>query len=357
MRRAGEIFAIALALALLTIIAFYSNRPAEQQISVPSMTDTGRRGIAAWSMVLRREGFDVRAFTAHLTELDARDTTLVLAGSPFDIISQPTTGEMRALAQWVRGGGHVVLVGFAAPRSDEQLLGIPKITVLSKVVTHSATVTPDVRFGFPVKRLRGDFNAYYRAAKHHRVLARSSLGILAERHALGKGDVVAIADTELFDNATLAKADNARFAVALVGTHRVLFDEAVYGLSGDRRFWDVLGTPMRTAVILAGLLALLAIAGNVFPFVPPLLPPQTAARTSSGYIESLAQLLAAGGARTHAIATFAESALQRMRGRSVADGIRTRMNELSELAQRRSASDADVVRAGELYATIRKDVK
>src|SRR5207248_1744253 len=103
---------IALALALLTAIAFYSNRPTGEQFSVPSMTDTGRRGVAAWSTVLRREGFEVGAFTSRLTQLDARDTTLVIAGSPLDAVSQPTSGEMRALAQWVRGGGHLLLVGF-----------------------------------------------------------------------------------------------------------------------------------------------------------------------------------------------------------------------------------------------------
>lgn len=356
MRKTAEIAAIALAVALLAAIAMYSNRPADQQYSVPSTSDSGSRGIAAWALLLRREGLQVRAFTTHLTQLDARDATLVLAGGPGDLDSPPTSGEMHALAQWIRRGGHAVLVGFALDRTASRELHVSELVVLSRR-SADATVTPGLRFGYPVKRLRGDFNAYYKAAKYQRVLARTRFGVLAERHALGKGDVLAIADTELFDNATLAKPDNARFGVAIFATKTVLFDEAVYGVNSDRRFWDVLGAPMQAAVIIASILALLAIGANILPFAPPLRAPKGVPRTSSSYIESLAQLLAAGRARTHAIATFADSARRRVRGRSVTDGIRARMNELSDLANRLHPADADVVRAGELYAAIRKDVK
>ncbi|MBV9269538.1 MAG: DUF4350 domain-containing protein [Candidatus Eremiobacteraeota bacterium] len=356
MRRAGEICVIALALALLTVIAAYSNRPSDEQYSVPSMKDSGTRGVAAWSILLRRVGLDVRAFTSRLTQLDADDTTMVLAGDGSDLVSPPTSGEMASLADWVRRGGHLILVGFALDGADAKALGLSKITVLSKV-TNGAVVTSSVHFMYPVRRLRGSFNAVYAPAKHHTVLARTHFGILAERHALGRGEVVAIADTEVFDNGTLATADNARFSVAIFRSKRVLFDEAMYGSRTDRRFWDVLGAPMQAAVILACILAALAIAGNMLPFAPPLQPAKAAPRTSSGYVESLAQLLAAGGARTYAVKTFADAALQRVRGRSVRDGIQARIDELTALAQRRTAANTDVMRAAQLYAAIRKDVK
>jgi len=355
-RRPLEIGVVALALALLAAIAAFSNRPEGEQPSVPSMSDTGRRGVAAWALLLRREGFDVRPFAGRLTQLNARGATLVLAGDPTDLVSQPTGGEMDALAHWVRGGGHVVFAGFQLGRSAQTKFGVSRLDAGTKT-TPRATVTLHRPFPFAVRRLQGTFNASYAPAKDHRVLARSSLGILAEEHPLGKGDVVAIADPELFNNSTLAKADNARLGVALFHSNRVLFDEGVYGLTGDRRFWDVLGAPMQAAVILACIVGLLAIAGNILPFAPPLRTAEAARRTSAGYIESLAQLLSAGRARAYAIATFAESARRRMHGRNVTDGIRARMNELSDLANRSRSSDADVLRAGELYSAIRKDVK
>jgi hypothetical protein len=128
---------------------------------------------------------------------------------------------------------------------------------------------------------------------------------------------------------------------AVVGRGPVAFDERPYGYDRTRSLWSVLPAPVHAAVWIAVLAAVLALIGANVPFAPPILREPPADRDSSDYLRSMAALLRRGRAGRPAIERFARAY--------------PASQELAELAAITRPSDAQVLRAALLYATLRKE--
>lgn len=118
---------------------------------------------------------------------------------------------------------------------------------------------------------------------------------LVTREAIGAGEIVFIADTTVLTNELLAIADNAAFAVALVGERdHVIFLEGVHGVEA-RSGWAAL--PNRWRAVLGGL----ALAGLLFMwsrgtrFGPPEAERRTLDPPRVEYVQALAATLARTG--------------------------------------------------------------
>jgi hypothetical protein len=129
----------------------------------------------------------------------------------------------------------------------------------------------------------------------------------------GRGRLVLVGSAAFCDNAHIAKADNARLALALLAglapdNATVHFDEYRQGFEENKSFLDIIGVSgQRLLWQVAGVLGLLALSAGVRFGLPLPLPPKK--RLSSEYVSSVADLYRRAGARDAAL----EGALTRLR--------------------------------------------
>ena len=185
---------------------------------------TGADGLAAYAELLARHGHPVQQLRVSLddAELDP-GTTLVLADP-----QRITDEEGRALAAFVTAGGRLVAAGlgvepvlaglpgggpeWAGGRVDPAvpLLAVPEVAGVTTVEA-------------------GGSGVWRRAGGMVPVLGEAD-GVLAAVATVGRGRVVALADSSPLQNRLLARADNAAFALNAVGEGRpVAFAEAQHG--------------------------------------------------------------------------------------------------------------------------------
>lgn len=193
---------------------------------------TAPEGLAGFADLLEARGHPVgRARTPlHRAELDPR-TTLVVADAP-----RLSAAGTRALHRFVAAGGRLVVAGRSAGTIAGALLGegpawaprpatparplapVPEVAGVSTVVTAG----------------RGSFAGTGPALP---ALAGPD-GVLAAVASSGRGRIVAVADSSVLHNRLLARADNAAFGLAAVGTtgRAVRFAEAHHGYGSGRGF-------------------------------------------------------------------------------------------------------------------------
>ena len=204
-------------------------------------------------------------------------------------------------------------------------------------------------------------------------LLRTPDGLAAIAYPFGKGEVVAIVAPDVFGNANLALAQNARFAynVLLAGGGPVAFDERVHGYAEDRSLWDAMPRPARLGFWLALAAVALALVEANVRFAPaiPVDPPDE--RDSSAYVASMAALLRRARAARAAVERFADDAMRRTRRRygiAPSDGlavmapridrdeVRTALAELERLREIPRPDDRTLIRAAQLNSRLRKDL-
>jgi len=361
MRLSREAVLLAVALLVVAAIAIAKGTASGGAVSTFSTYDTGRNGYRALYETLLRERIPVRRFEAPVGLLDRDVRTLVISSwyRPDRITISPLDpSDRKRLEQFVRSGGTLIVADDIA---TSLLVGFGLDS--GRIYAQA----PDLRPVIPslgvvrgVTRINGTVRVLYRFNAHRTAvpLLGSDRGVAALERRFGRGRVVVITAPDIFSNARLAQADNARFAFQLLaGKGPVAFDERVHGYAQDKSFWAALPQPVRIAVWLAIAMVLLALVDANVRFAPaiPLEPPDE--RDSSAYITSMASLLARARAGKSVITRLADDAAQRVRRRFVhRDDIERSVAELESLRALERPSDADVLRAAQIYTTLRKDL-
>jgi hypothetical protein len=247
----GAILAINLVLWGLDAVApGPSGKPSSSLATTP-------RGFSAWAELAQRNGVRVVALRESLREAELPDGATVVA---LDVPRLPRA-DARALRDFADGGGRVVAGG---TRPDRLLEGLD--LSWSPRGPRSATV--------------GD-----------RRLSLAGRGSFDEGVFVRRGGLALLADSSPLQNARLATADNAAFALDLAGEGPLLFAEAAHGY-GDARGLAALPGRAKAAllILLAAALALMLARGRRFGPVEPdareLAPPRAA------YVDALAATLA-----------------------------------------------------------------
>ncbi|MDQ2871570.1 MAG: DUF4350 domain-containing protein [Candidatus Eremiobacteraeota bacterium] len=369
--RAADIAFVIGGIVTLALLAIAGEGQPGQAPSVYSTYDFGRNGYAALSELLRRENRTAGQFERPASLLDGVRTLVVSGQAPLDQPVGLTPGDVDALAAWVRAGGHLVLLGRVAMPSSK--LELPKLAAVTAPVHLAVAVEPALQRAH-IRRVAGTFDAVFSrsAKKRARELLAANGKPVALEYAFGRGRITAIGDASIFANVHLARADNARFAYAMLDSSPVAFDERVHGYVQGRSFWSALPASVHTAIWLTCAIVLLGLIGANIRFAPALQPEQSDERDTSAYIDSMARLFQRGGAASRALHDCIEGALRPLRVRAGLgpnagiDQILARIDrplwrdivlELDRLQQHGRLNDSILIRAGRLSAQLRKDVE
>ncbi len=210
----------------------------------------------------------------------------------------------------------------------------------------------------PVPQTRGIISLHSEAGSRLRRTAPDGLALFGDADGpfvlsipVGKGHLVAIADSEFASNRNLPRAENAVFlahvlAQAVPPGGTVLFDEYHHGdiaLASGATLWTALGRPAQLAFTQA-LLALLLVAGVVaVRFGQPVPLGRGQSRTSVEYVASLAGLYRRAKASPAALETIYRQFLRDLSAR-LALAPNVNLEQLSEVAARHGGVDKEALR-------------
>lgn len=375
----GQIALVGLLVAVLAAVATLRERGDERPpYDTYSSYDSAGGGYRAWYALLERLGTGAARFEEREAFLDRSIDTLILSEpAPEAREGEHTRADDDALADWVHGGGRLVLLGGdrfferdkPARRSKEQATAAPP-HASERTIT---TIAPEWRSA-GVARLVTASAERYRPRAEERVLASDPLGALALRYPYGKGEVVAVADRSLFTNRRIASADHARLAYLLgtprVAGARVAFDESIHGYVAPEHWWSIVPRPFLVAVCLVLAALALALFGAAIRLGPPIAADPPREPNSAEFIDSLAALLARGGASGKALndtyrATrralgsalgVAEDAPpERLAARIERADLRGNFLELAKLSEAGNVTAANLVRGAVLAHHLRKE--
>jgi Domain of unknown function (DUF4350) len=294
--RAGDVWLATLVLAGIVVLAVLKSTPAGGGGDTFDVSDYRSGGYAAWYELLRREGVTVERFERRPAYLDASIDTLI-AASPVMPAGENVRGpaDRAALARWVHDGGRLIALGAGS--------------------------------GFPLPYARPG----------------------AVRTSYGRGEVVSIRDAHPFDNALLARADNARLAYVLAKPRRpggvVAFDEALHGAVADRAWWQVLDVPTRVALGCIAIAVLIALGGSALRLGPAVTLRAGREPASDEFVAAVASLYERSRSRRAAIALLASGARH-----ASGDAV----TQLRALAERQTPSDRDLIASAALARAIRE---
>jgi hypothetical protein len=374
----GQLALIALLVVILALLtALREQGEKGPSYDTYSSYDAAGGGYRAWYALLARENAVAGRFEERPAYLDrSLDTLIVSEPAPQARDAEYTRADDDALADWVRAGGHLVLIGddrfFERDKEKRRPKSRPEKApaALERRVT---AIAPEWRAA-GVERIVTASGDRYRPRRGERVLARDALGAVALRYRYGKGDVVAIADRTLFTNRRIASGDHARLAYLLASPHsagaRVAFFEAIHGYLAPEHWWALVPRPFLVAVILVLAVLALALFGAAIRLGPPISAEPPREPNSAEFIDSLAALSARGGARGKALReTFratrralgaalgvAEDAPpERVAARIERADLRGNFLELAKLSQSGNVSPASLVRGAVLAHHLRKE--
>jgi hypothetical protein len=304
-----ETLLVVAAVVLLGILATLRQSAQETRRDAYSSYDAGPAGYRAWYEVLVREGVRVERFERLPAFLDAGTGTLIWAAPPAAAGNAPAlnAADARALADWVRDGGSLVLLGPAGAISAG--LKLP--------VDRAARPVRDARFAATLRAQGIDAVAWaaapprYASRRSDEMLARDRTGVLALRYRLGRGTIVAVVDASPVTNARLGLLDGGRFAFGLARparpATRVAFAEAMHGYYVPEHWWQIVPLPFALGVLGAAFVLLVAFAGSAVRLGPPIVPPSLREPTSFEFLDSVAGLLERGRGAKAAVADAVRS--------------------------------------------------
>lgn len=274
-------------------------RPPASPGTGPDSYHRGREGTQALVALLEELG--VPAWRQHEPpndQLPADATLVLIAPDPVQVRTEPQP--LRAVGEWVRRGGRVVVApDFADADEQTQLermaeelphydadvlsaLGLKGVRVELLLSRDVPAPAPEDRelVVCPVARSDGgpaasDIDELYTLGTalpevlldeqlptrwQTRIIdAAGDERILAAGVPLGAGEVVVISDATLFSNVTLRRGQNALWLTRLLlegGRRTVVVDEFFHGLSVRGNAWWLLTQPAYAGVALCGLLLL-----------------------------------------------------------------------------------------------------
>jgi hypothetical protein len=374
--RRGDAIALAIVLlgVLLVGIVVAQAPKRDDYVDTFSTRDADVGGYMAWYRLLEREHVRVSRFDDHPDQLPNDLATLIVEND-----GDFSERDVPAVRRFVVRGGTLVWISSGTDEDETawRSMHFPRFVETKVGGGPQVALFPDPALaGVHALALEGHTRLTTAAFPPVVPLFGDRGGAIVARYRIGRGTVVIVTDPTIFTNRALASRDDARLALALVPAGgRVAFDEAIHGFGTTKSVWDVLPEPLRWAIVLGCVVALLAWIGanlRIAPLVVPALPPEA---NASSYIASLAILLRRGRAATRAAhdlasSTFAACARSlgiagtvdearlvaafRMRGDvASADAVR----EIARLRDQTTLEENALVRVAALCLTLRKDTR
>jgi hypothetical protein len=350
----------------VTVIALYAFAVsaafsrASEKIPVPSIFSSAPEGLRVLYRYLDESGIDVRPLQ-QFDELPRSGCIAIVGDAPLQV--DFTEAQLASLAEWVREGGAVVLVGNAGGTVAESL-GLTAVSARGSIAELAPLVRTPLLEG--VDRISVQKGRVLADDPRWVVLAGDDAGAVLLAAAVDRGAVVWLADVSALTNEHVAEADNAGAALRIFAARQpVWFDEYHQGFARGGSAFERLGPSGQAAVVLAALgvgLLLLSSSRRTGPPVPA--PEEKQARTLT-YIDSLAALHRRAGAHREALATLRDGlsrALARRYG-SPAAGVRRHPAAAEALARADQALARDTIpedefrEAARLVVAARREVE
>jgi hypothetical protein len=268
--------------------------------------------------------------------------TLVIAtDEPFAREVTPTESER--LAAWVRDGGRLVAVGLYA---NEALRGMDlSATSASGADGVVAPVTPSpyaLADGSVVpggERLVPGDTAWA-------PVYRDETGSCVMVRAVGKGEVVWLADSWALSNQGIGEQDNGTFALRVLAAETpVYFDEFHHGFITSTTALGQMGAGGRAALVVGALALLVLLVAHGRRLGPVIAEEPVPEARTLAYVDSLAELYRTAGARREALDSLIgglERSLARRHG-SLALALRRRPDAAAVLERARAARAGEVI--------------
>ncbi len=365
---------LVLALAVIAGLAILRERRSAGNPVTYSSYDASGGGYRAWFELLQREGIAASRFEERAAFLDASTGLLVVSDEPGSAAALAAIGptEISALAEWIRRGGRIIVLGDdALVRLLRPALHLPETA--SDRGGAGRRVAPELAAA-GVVRVPAVTSERLIPRSTDRILVSDRRGALIVSYFLGKGTIVDAIDAAAFANDAIAQPDRARLAVALItiaGTHaQVAFDETVHGYLVPEHWWTALPRRLVVAIIGALLVVGLALAGAAIRLGPPLPAPPSSEAQPWSYLDALATLYERARAR-HKVLSDAWRSTQRLiaRGLGLADGVaahdlaarmpsaelRGALADFERVAHAPTADDAGLVQGLQLAHGLRRE--
>lgn len=281
------LFALAMALGLAA--------GGDTQVStVPSLTNTGPRGLKVLSTFLTESGFDVRRGVEPLQTMPADVATVVITAPEKSTVDTDDIAALEAVL--ARGGTVVLLVSRRASMSQwaplASIRGGGPLTIESLPLDGSGA---NVSVEFPVGPLAGLKSLRLSSEVVLRVMDDGAVA-LTEPPAIWAmprktGELYLAAGADLAENARFDLADNARFWTNLAARGPVWFDESLHSIrAGPRPSLNVLATALQCLVV-----ALAFVGARGARLGPPRAEPPASLRSSTEYVDAMATLTERAG--------------------------------------------------------------
>ncbi len=188
-------------------------------------------GSAAWFELLRRTGLQPERLTSPMSDSDLDlSVTLVIAD-----VWYADGPSVEAVRDFVRKGGRAVVAtpeGWVGDVADALLDSRPAELASPLSSTFVPTGSDLAVRGVSVVESAG-VQVWAAAPESEQILVNDTGEALAVTYPLGEGTVVLVADSSVFSNEYLDEADNAAFAVAVLGDRPAVFDEYSHGYIDD----------------------------------------------------------------------------------------------------------------------------
>ncbi len=365
-----------IALALVTLALIVAGIVGAQRAAPPDYVDTysthdsDRGGYLAVRRLLEREGVRVVESNRHPRFLVA--DRLVLSG-----IGTYAKVDVDELRDFVAKRGKTLVVIGSSSAYARKTLKLPVTREITVRNTYGAVPIIASPYTRGVDQIVGEDTTriVYRAFPAVVPIVADASGAVLASYALGRGRIVVLSDPTIFTNRLLERADNARFAVNVLGAGpdtTVAFDEFVHGYGRAESAWLVLPEPLRVAILIAIGACLVALVGSAIRFVPAAAVPIASDPNSAAYLASLAILLRRGRAATRALADLIDATFASVarafglpthtdpntlavlaQGRT---GAPERIRELAALRARSGVDDSQLLHAAQLCAELRKEL-
>jgi hypothetical protein len=183
---------------------------------------TQATGLAGFTELVTHYGHDVRRIRGELTEASLSPDETVILTDPGGAL---TGDESSALRSFVERGGRLLLVGVDSFDAGRIVDDPPRAR--SGSVTYE-TFAPELD---TLRTVRTAGQRAYEDDGEADVLVRDGTRVLAQRQALGAGEVISLADASVLTNGYLADEDNAALGLHLAGDdgRTIAFLEGVHG--------------------------------------------------------------------------------------------------------------------------------
>lgn len=302
-RRPDRSTVVIAALVLVSIVAYVGLLAFSREYGAShqpgSSYDSTGLGLKVWYRYIEELGYDPQVLE-RFDELPPGATIIV--SSP--LWKTPTPQDASLVAEWVRSGGRLVLVGTDASRLASDL-GVQGAAVLRQDRPMEPVLPSVYTNGVGEIDLDGERLEVADTAWVAHFKDLGGQGLLSR--AIGSGEVVWLAGTYPVRNAGIGELDNAGLAVRLAvagGSGEIYFDEYHHGYISGGGIWERLGHGGRAAVVLGLFAIVLLVLGPARRLGAPIAEPHVPVARTGAYTTSLGELYRRAGARREALETL-----------------------------------------------------